>query len=105
MENVDKVQGAVEAIAKAETHDELNNIIEVLNGAIKEKQRSLQGEIAKSFSVGEYVKFYSKKEGVIEGTILKINVKTIKLEEKNGQVWNVSPNLLHRVISDSAQVS
>jgi polyribonucleotide nucleotidyltransferase len=97
MENVDKVKGAVEAIAKAETNDELNNIIEVLNGAIKEKQRSLQAEIAKTFSVGDFVRFYSKKEGVVEGTIFKINVKTIKLETKEGDVWNVSPNLLDKV--------
>ena len=98
MENVEKVKGAVEAIAKAETADELNNIIEVLNGAIKEKQRSLQSEIANSFSVGEEVRFYSKKYAeVITGTITKINVKTIKLTAENGDNWTVSPNGLQKV--------
>lgn len=98
MENVEKVKGAVEAIAKAETADELNNIIEVLNGAIKEKQRSLQSEIANSFSVGEEVRFYSKKYAeVIYGTITKINVKTIKLTAENGDNWSVSPAALDKV--------
>lgn len=105
MENVDKVKGAVEAIAKAETIDELNSIIAVLSGAIKEKQRSLQAEIANNFSVGDFVKFFSKKYGIVEGTIFKINTKTIKLETKEGDVWTVSPNLLHKVIPDSAEVS
>lgn len=98
MENVDKVKGAVEAIAKTENHDELNNIIEVLNSAIKEKQRILQAEIANSFSVGDKVRFYSKKYAeVIHGTITKINVKTIKLVAENGDNWTVSPNGLHKV--------
>ena len=98
MENVDKVKGAVEAIAKTENIDELNNIIEVLNGAIKEKQKTLQAEIANSFSVGEEVRFYSRKYAeVITGTITKINVKTIKLTAENGDNWTVSPNGLQKV--------
>jgi hypothetical protein len=97
MENVEKIEGALEAIAEVETFDELDKIIEALNGVIKAKQRSLQEGLAKSFSVGDNVRFNNKKGDVIEAKVIKVNTKTLKVKEASGTIWNVSTNLLTKI--------
>lgn len=76
-------------------HETLNAII----AEIKARQRSMQQEIAVSFSVGEKVTFNAKRRGIVEGLITKINQKTVKVKQTNGlgTTWSVSPSLLKKV--------
>jgi hypothetical protein len=77
------------------TSDELKTIIEI----VRERQKSLQKEAARAFIIGDKVRFDAKTRGIIEGTITKVNLKTVKVKQTNGLglTWSVSPSLLKKV--------
>jgi hypothetical protein len=81
-----------------------------LNGCIVERLRMLHQESAKQamtqYSHGDTVSFNSN-EGVVVGTLTKMNKKSVTVYEKNGKRWNVSPNLLtlvHRFSPSEAPI-
>ena len=61
---------------------------------------SIDANGLRSFRYGERVWFASRKRGVrIEGTVLRINQKSISVKEDNKpshQYWRVSPGMLHK---------
>tara|TARA_R110002167_G_scaffold333512_1_gene540618 strand:- start:608 stop:889 length:282 start_codon:yes stop_codon:yes gene_type:complete len=70
---------------------ERKQVINALN-----TQRRVSNSIATSqLYLGARVKFTSSKgRGIIEGTVTKINRKTVKLDCGDQGNWSVSPNLL-----------
>jgi hypothetical protein len=75
---------------------------ETLSAIIKEikaRQRSMQQEIATSFTIGDKVTFDARRRGIVEGLITKVNQKTVKVKQTNGlqTTWSVSPSLLKKV--------
>lgn len=67
--------------------------LKVLEEAMKIAVRRTQMIAGKKFRVGDKVKF-SSWCGVINGTVVKINTKTIRVAAENGVRWSVSPTLL-----------
>ena len=51
------------------------------------------------FNPGDEVSFSHPTQGVLSGTLLKYNKKTVTIVTSSGQKWNVSPHLLRKVIS------
>ena len=87
MTNINEI---VSFIAKC-SNEERKQIVDALN-----IQRRVANEQAtKKLYLGARVSFTSSKgRGIIEGTVTKINKKTVKLDcEEHGR-WTVSPNLL-----------
>jgi hypothetical protein len=82
---------------KIETSAELHEVYEHL--------KSIQNKIvirnSLQFNIGDKVEFDSKRGYKVEGTVTKVNQKTIKLTStKGGTVgtrWNVSANLLRKI--------
>jgi len=73
---------------------ELNTIIEL----VKERQRSLAREEARTFEIGDKVTFDAKTRGIVEGIVTKINRKNLKVKQTNGLklMWTVHPSLLKK---------
>ena len=63
--------------------------------ALNIQRRVANEQATKKLYLGARVSFTSSKgRGIIEGTVTKINKKTVKLDcEEHGR-WTVSPNLL-----------
>jgi hypothetical protein len=53
------------------------------------------------FKVGERVSFDSDDGRRIIGMLVRYNKKTVSLVTDDGHRWNVSPNLLRRVVTSS----
>ena len=50
-----------------------------------------------AFSVGDMVEFEDRYGETIQGTILKLLTKNIRLHTTEGATWTVSPGLLRKV--------
>ena len=51
------------------------------------------------FRIGDRVAFRASGQGRIEGMLTRYNKKTVTVVTEEGRQWNVSPNLLSRVLS------
>lgn len=94
---VDRIS-AVEAIKRLDEEDLL-----FLNHLIVERlklisQARATGLMA-SFSRGDRVGFQAPDGRKLEGTVLRLNKKTVSVATDDGHQWNVSPSLLRLVKS------
>ncbi|MGB7845624.1 MAG: hypothetical protein WBL63_08430 [Candidatus Acidiferrum sp.] len=55
------------------------------------------------FRIGERVKFHPDGSPELFGTLTRYNKKTVTVVTDSGQHWNVSPSLLTKVASPSAE--
>ncbi len=55
-----------------------------------------------NFSVGERVSFHPQGYPPLSGVITKYNRKTVSVLTEQGQIWNVAPALLTKVITQQA---
>ena len=63
--------------------------------ALKTQSRVSNEQATKELHLGARVKFTSSKgRGIIEGTVTKINRKSVKLDCGEQGKWSVSPSLL-----------
>jgi hypothetical protein len=63
--------------------------------ALNIQRRVANEQATKQLHLGARVKFTSNKgRGIIEGTIIKINKKSVKLDCGNQGRWSVSPTML-----------
>lgn len=75
------------------TRDELIKLNKQIIGKIKE----LDAESTTSFNIGDKVKFRTKKGRVVEGTVNKVNKKTIDIMDDSVTMkWRVSASMLQR---------
>ena len=79
------------AIATA-TIEELNAII----SACHTRGRQIAHKAAKSFCVGDIVRFEHKTKGRQQGEVIKINTKTVIVLVGKTK-WTCAPTLLHHV--------
>ncbi len=63
---------------------------------IKFLQTQKQAIAATAFRIGDKAFFVSKFGEKVEGEILKVNIKSIKVKTEKG-MWNVSPSLLTKI--------
>ncbi|MDE2580230.1 MAG: hypothetical protein KGL52_01210 [Rhodospirillales bacterium] len=57
------------------------------------------------FRIGDRVAFQPDGRGVIHGTLIRYNRKTVTVITDDGQHWNVAPGLLHAAASGSGATS
>lgn len=83
------VQTAVTAIRNAD-RNELNQIIE----AVKLQQNYLARTTARTFSIGDAVKFTGRGNHTVIGTVAKVNPKTIVVDSPSQGRWKVTASML-----------
>jgi len=54
------------------------------------------------FKIGDRVIFQPPGQGQVEGMLTRYNKKTVTVIADDGRLWNVSPQLLSRVVSPAA---
>lgn len=92
---IDRVS-AVEAIKRLNEED-----LRFLNRMIVERLKLISQTRATtlmvSFTKGDRVGFQASDGRKLEGTVLRLNKKTVSVVTDGGHQWNVSPGLLHLV--------
>ncbi len=94
---VDRIS-AVEAIKRLNEED-----LHFLNRLIVERLKLIAQARATTlmanFTKGDRVSFQAADGEMVEGTVLRLNKKTISIITDDDRRWNVSPGLLHLVRS------
>lgn len=91
---MNNVQKAITAIRAIETSAELDQLIE----AFKLQRTYLARQSARSLMVGDTVSFDARTRGVITGTVIKINRKTVQVRCNRTQgLWKVTASILKQV--------
>ena len=90
---MNNVQTAITAIRNM-NNDEINQVVE----AIK-LQRTFNARTAtRSLKVGDTVTFDARTRGVVTGTVIKINTKTVQVRCNRTQgLWKVTASMLKQV--------
>lgn len=92
---IDRVS-AVEAIKRLNEED-----LRFLNRMIVERLQLISQARATtlmtSFTKGDRVGFQAPDGRMVEGTVLRLNKKTISVATGDGHQWNVAPGLLHLI--------
>ena len=70
--------------------------LDAIYNAAKLASDSLASIAGMSFKVGDDVYFDAKTRGVIQGEIVKINRKSIKISANNGSQWKVHPEFVRK---------
>tara|TARA_R110000851_G_scaffold217801_2_gene370740 strand:+ start:188 stop:457 length:270 start_codon:yes stop_codon:yes gene_type:complete len=75
--------------------EELNLVVE----SIKLRRTFLARQVTNKLVIGDEVQFDGGRQGngVVGGHVIKVNLKTIKVECDNGNIWKVSANLITKV--------
>jgi len=83
----------IDRLTEAQLYDLNRKVVERLKFL-----RSMRAHAAMlEFSIGEKVCFQSSEHGFVAGVLTKYNKKTVTLITEDGDRWNVSPHLLHRL--------
>ncbi|MBL8499702.1 MAG: hypothetical protein LZF63_12320 [Nitrosomonas sp.] len=92
---IDRVS-AVEAIKRLNEED-----LRFLNRMIVERLKLISQARATtlmvSFTKGDRVGFHAPDGRELQGTVLRLNKKTISVATDDGHQWNVAPGLLHLI--------
>jgi hypothetical protein len=57
------------------------------------------------FKIGDRVTFHPEGLPPVVGMLTRYNRKTVTVITDDGQHWNVSPNLLRKVVSQSEEIT
>jgi hypothetical protein len=63
---------------------------------LKLLQEVISMKLRFEFRVGDKVWFDAKTRGIIKGTLIKVNAKSVKVRTDVGVAWTVSPQLLQK---------
>jgi hypothetical protein len=53
------------------------------------------------FTLGDRVWFQTDRQGIVEGTLVRYNKKSVTVLTDEGHRWNVSPGFLRKIIRSS----
>lgn len=70
--------------------DQLDRVIQ----AVKHRRDQLHLVATSSLTVGTRVKFEGRRGQTLTGTISRVNIKKVKVNTDNGQIWNVPAGLV-----------
>jgi len=70
--------------------EELNRVIE----AVKLRQTMLARTVARTLVVGDPVQFTGRRGNVVQGTVSKVNTKTVVVDTVNQGRWKVTASML-----------
>lgn len=87
------VQTAITAIRNCNTEDDLRQIIE----AVKLQRQFISMQAIRVLRAGDTVEFTTRGR-VIQGTVVKVNRKNVKVREANYGTWNVPASMLRHVV-------
>jgi hypothetical protein len=85
---------AVEAIKRL-GEDDLRFLNRLIVERIKLISQARSTSLMASFAAGDRVSFNHSDGRYIEGVVVRLHKKTIRVETDDGHQWNVSPGLLH----------
>ncbi len=83
----------IEKLTEAELTDLNNRIVERLKFLEMERAHARMLE----FRIGDRVTFEPEGRSSVEGMLTRYNKKTVTVVTEDGQRWNVSPGLLHKI--------
>jgi hypothetical protein len=86
-------RNALAAIGTITSSAELDELFR----AVKDQRRKLDGRASLSLLIGDKVSFDAKTRGIIKGTVVKVNHKTVSVLADGGMRWKVSASLLKRL--------
>lgn len=92
---IDRVS-AVEAI-KHLNEDDLRFLNRMIVERLKLISQARATTLMVSFTKGDRVGFQASDGRKIEGTVLRLNKKTVSIVTDDGHQWNASPGLLHLI--------
>lgn len=79
---------------------DLGEFLAVINGASTNELHTcwhlIEDQLGRSFHIGDKIQF-NAGSGALDGVVMKINAKTIKVKVGNGMMWNVAPMFLRKV--------
>lgn len=88
------VTQAVAAIRRLESSDQINEVIE----AIRLQQTWVAKNAARSIRVGTVVTFEGRRGRTVTGEVLKVNQKTIVVQDQSTQAkWKVTASMVSPV--------
>jgi hypothetical protein len=79
------------------SYDELMELNRAVVARIKQIQTLKTQHQLQQFRVGHQAHFMGNEGEIVEGTIVRINKKTVSLVTEKGARWNVSPHLLRKI--------
>jgi len=85
------VQTAIQAIRNINNNDDLAQVID----AVKLQRQFISVQAVRSFAVGDTVEFTARGR-VIQGEVIKVNRKNIKVREAGYGTWNVPAAMLRQ---------
>lgn len=89
MPNLDAISTILDTITST---DDLATVSRM----VKDRWDTLQRRVATSFRVGERVTFTARRGIKVNGNVLAVNPKNIKVKTDQGTIWNVSSTLLSK---------
>ena len=81
-------------LLEALSYDELLALNELIVERLKFLDRQETHEAMMQFHPGARVSFESSKHGLLQGTLMKFNQKTVTVLTDDGRKWKVAPQLL-----------
>ena len=91
----------IDKLSESELIDLNNRIVERLRFL---KQKRAHDQMLK-FKIGDRVTFYPEGLPPVVGMLTRYNRKTVTVITDDGQHWNVSPNLLRKVVSETEEIA
>jgi len=91
----------IDKLSESELIDLNNRIVERLRF---HKQKRAHVQMLK-FKIGDRVTFHPEGLPPVVGMLTRYNRKTVTVITDDGQHWNVSPNLLRKVVSESEEIA
>ena len=91
----------IDGLSESELIDLNNRIVERLRFL---KQKRAHDQMLK-FKIGDRVTFHPEGLSPVAGMLTRYNRKTVTVITDDGQHWNVSPNLLRKVVFESEEIA
>lgn len=86
-----RVAEIVALVNECTTLDDLR----VVQGAVRARWSEIQRNAVGQFKAGDRVEWNNSKTGsIMQGTIVKLNIKSVTVRLDNGQKWKVDGSLL-----------
>lgn len=90
MSNLEVANNAIRAMNMSD--------LKTLMASIKARADSLNSAAKRSVMIGDLVSFNARRNHIVVGRVMKINVKTVIVLPNDGSIrWKVSPSLLSLV--------
>jgi hypothetical protein len=84
----------VQILLNAMSTEDLVEVSALVRQTSRRKQNVIAFSLASKFSIGQDVKFRTKRGQAVQGKVLRINTKSVSVLAVDGVRWTVSPSYL-----------